>query len=146
MLADDLRALLQQREVRFQEKPIPYAIQFRCVSGEIFNVYDSGKVSFQGKTTSPLAREVQPWSNPPQPDAEPLDSSPKRAAGPDDRIFIVYGHDQPARDGLELMLRRMGMRPVVMAALAAGGDTGPAGDQQSLQDPVTQAVTTCRGE
>lgn len=127
MTADELRALLVQRQVRFEERQIPYARQFRCADGEIFNVWDSGKISFQGKLSTALAREVQGWAKPAEgsepSEAEPLEVSPGRGKGPDDRIFIVYGHDQTARDGLELMLRRMGMRPVILAALPAGGDT-----------------------
>lgn len=122
MLADDLRAFLQQRRVRFEERSIPYATQFRCASGEIFNVYETGKLSFGGKVTSALSLEVRAWNEGP-PDPEVLELAPRAPVGPDDRVFIVYGHDTAARDGLELMLRRMGMRPVVMASLAAGGDT-----------------------
>ncbi len=44
-------------------------------------------------------------------------------AGPDKRVFIVYGHDTAARDGLELVLRRMGLEPIVLANLPATGDT-----------------------
>ena len=122
--ADDLRAFLTQRGVRFAEKPIPYATQFRCQTGEIFNVYDSGKVSFGGKTTTELARAVHSWD---QPSSDPDDSDdasePRRAAGVDNRVFVVYGHDTTARDGLELLLHKMGMEPIVLANLPAGGDT-----------------------
>jgi hypothetical protein len=35
----------------------------------------------------------------------------------------VYGHDLAARNGLELLLRRMGLKPIVLADLPAAGDT-----------------------
>jgi len=38
-------------------------------------------------------------------------------------VFVVYGHDLAARDALELLLRRMGLEPIVLANLPAAGDT-----------------------
>jgi predicted nucleotide-binding protein len=125
LTTEELRAFLRQREVAFEEKPVPHGTQFRCRSGEIFNVFESGKVSYQGKATSDLSREIQQWeSGAPSPEEPSPEENPvRRAGGPDDRVFIVYGHDQTARDGLELLLRRMGMEPIVLGKLPAGGDT-----------------------
>jgi predicted nucleotide-binding protein len=124
LIGDELRAFLVQRGVKFTERAIQHGVQFRCSSGEIFNLYETGSVSYQGKTTTALARDVQRWV---EPDANPskvgkiAEDQPR--VGPDNRIFIVYGHDTTARDGLELLLRRMGLEPIVLATLAAGGDT-----------------------
>jgi predicted nucleotide-binding protein len=122
---DQLRAFLTQRQVSFEERAIQLGRQFRCGTGEIFNVFDSGRMSFQGKTGSPLSKEVAAWDRAESRTLEPTESAVEvaRHSGPDDRVFIVYGHDQTARDGLELLLRRMGMRPIVLATVAAGGDT-----------------------
>ncbi len=38
-------------------------------------------------------------------------------------VFVVYGRDVPARDELELVIRRMGLNPIIMSALPAAGDT-----------------------
>ena len=118
-------AFLRQRGVQFEEKPVQSGLQFRCKSGEIFNVFDSGRLSYQGKATSPLSKDVAAWERGDTGAAEatePYVESPRRP-GPDDRVFVVYGHDQAARDGLELLLRRMGMKPIVLGKLPAGGDT-----------------------
>lgn len=127
MTADELRAFLTQRQAPFEERSISYGTQFRCRGGEIFNVYDSGRISFQGKTSSPLAREVAAWDRGGGREAEGVEAEAhepsRRSQGPDNRVFIVYGHDSTARDALELMLRRMGMDPIVLAKLPAGGDT-----------------------
>ncbi len=125
MTADQLRAFLTQRQVPFEERAVQLGRQFRCATGEIFNVFDSGRMSFQGKTASALSKEVAAWDRPEGRASETTETyveSPRRS-GPDDRVFIVYGHDQTARDGLELLLRRMGMRPIVLATVAAAGDT-----------------------
>src|SRR5260370_34918025 len=44
-------------------------------------------------------------------------------AGPNKHVFIVYGHDTNARDALELVLRRMGLEPIVLENVPAAGDT-----------------------
>jgi len=46
-----------------------------------------------------------------------------RDSGADRNVFIVYGHDIGVRDGLELLLRRLGMEPIVLQNLPAAGDT-----------------------
>ena len=114
-----------QRQVPFEERAVQAGTQFRCQSGEIFNVFDSGRMSFQGKTASTLSKEVAAWDRPAGKTAVPdtTEVESQRRSGPDDRVFIVYGHDQTARDGLELLLRRMGLRPIVLATLPASGDT-----------------------
>lgn len=131
---DDLRAFLRQRQVAFEERPVQHATQFRCATGEVFTLYDSGKL-VPGKK-SPLTEEVTAWHRgEPAGDVSPASVAAPRA-GIDRRVFIVYGHDLEARDGLELMLRRMKLEPIVLAKLPAGGDTiieklegyiGPAG-------------------
>ncbi len=49
MIVDELRDFLRQRQVRYQEQPIQYGTQIRCSTGEVFSVYDSGKVVVGGK-------------------------------------------------------------------------------------------------
>lgn len=125
MTSDELRAFLTQRGVKHEERRMDHGVQFRCASGEIFNVFDTGRTSYQGKATSKLSRDVQAWERETnQTDTDPAEGEVEvRSAGIDNRVFIVYGHDQTARDSLELVLRRMGMEPIVLANLPAGGDT-----------------------
>jgi len=119
---DQLRAFLNERSVSYQEEPIQHATQFRCPGGEIFSVYNSGKVVAGGKRTE-LSATVEAM------DAGAVAEAPGRYAGPGPAaatppsVFIVYGHDEPVRDGLELLLRRMGFEPIILARLPAAGDT-----------------------
>jgi predicted nucleotide-binding protein len=123
MKADDLRTWLRQQEVKFAESRIPHGLQLRCETGEIFNVYDKGTLSIQGTQTA-LSDEIQKWESSgcvPASTAAPAEGvavTPK--AQP---VFIVYGHDAPSRDALELLLRRMGLEPIVLQNLSAAGDT-----------------------
>lgn len=122
MKAEDLRDLLAQRQVQFEEDRIQSATRFRGPDGEIFCIYDTGKFVPQGNTESDLALAIKELAG---------QGGPARraavVAGPADAssspIFIVYGHDIAARDTLELLIRRMGLEPIVLANLPASGDT-----------------------
>ena len=39
------------------------------------------------------------------------------------KVFVVYGHDEPARTQLEAMLRRWGMEPLILDQLPSEGQT-----------------------
>ena len=45
------------------------------------------------------------------------------ASAPNNKIFVVYGHDREARTQLDAMLRRWGLEPVIMDQLASEGQT-----------------------
>jgi len=126
--SDELRDFLRRRQVPFEEKAIQYGIQIRCGSGEVFSVFDKGGVSIGGRKTE-LAELVRTWKDsgtlPGKAVAEGGDAraAAPLATGPDRRIFIVHGHDIHARDTLELLLRRMGLEPIVLQNLPAAGDT-----------------------
>lgn len=130
MTSDELRRLVKERSVEFTEKPTQSGTRFDCRGGETFNVFRTGKISFQRKQDTPLASEVRRLYEggsaiaTGQQSAEAPQSVPA-AGGPAVRpVFIVYGHDLAARDQLqELILHRMGLEPIILGNLAAAGDT-----------------------
>lgn len=122
MTPEELRDFLGQRRVRFQEEPIQHATQFRCSGGEVFSVYDSGKVVIGGKRTD-ISEAVEALDKGGVVQAPTRYGAPAAPAGPAPSIFIVYGHDETVRDALELVLRRMGFEPIILARLPAAGDT-----------------------
>lgn len=120
MKADDLRDFLNLQHVPINEDRIQSATRFRGPEGEIFCVYDTGKFVPQGNRKSALAVAVAEWVTIGPAAAD----SPKKMVEPrDPPVFIVYGHDIAARDNLELLLRRMGLEPIVLANVPAAGDT-----------------------
>jgi predicted nucleotide-binding protein len=103
MAADDAQHRLEeagQTIVSRERLPNDTGDQIRCQGGAIVNVFDTGKVSVQGKNADAV-REL-------------LDQpSPSRAAIPavtstttTRNVFVVYGHDADARTQLEAILRR----------------------------------------
>jgi predicted nucleotide-binding protein len=121
MTPDEMRDFLNQRQVGFEEKEIQHGHQFKCQEGEIFAVFNTGTVSCQGKSTE-LSKAVKAWKPAKTGHAAPAPQAAV-ATGPDKRVFIVYGHDTNSREGLELLLHKMGLEPIVLANLPAAGDT-----------------------
>jgi len=125
MTPEELRSFLTQRQARFEERQIDHGIQFRCSpGGEVFNVYNTGKLQIAGKRGTPLSSAVDSWlsTQSGQPNAAPADQS-QPSAGIDRRVFVVYGHDEAAHTQLELLLRRMGLDPILLQQLPAEGET-----------------------
>lgn len=127
MVLDGIRAFLTQRQAKFTEKPIDYGTQLRCTTGEVINVFHTGKVHVAGAKT-PLGEAVRHFVDGEgvEPSAPTIAADALRlgpVAGLNRSVFIAYGHDQGARDTLELLLRRLGMEPIVLQNLPAAGDT-----------------------
>lgn len=125
MTLDEVTDFLKQRNIQHQVKDIDHGKQVRTGSGETVNVYNTGKVVVGGKVST-LRDELKSFCDgktlPAVPDVTA--STPVAApAGPSTNIFVVYGHDTGSRDALELLLRRFGMNPIVLANLPAAGDT-----------------------
>lgn len=84
--------------------------QLRLTTGQIVNVFDNGTIQVQGKDDKAVRALFE--------------GKTKRSAAPSPkRVFIVYGHDQKARDELEMILRRWGLEPLLLDQLASEGQT-----------------------
>lgn len=98
------------------EKPIPYGTQLRFTNGSLVNIYDSGSVTPQGKDTE-LVKELlglAPGRN--------GTAAAAKAPG-NNKVFVVYGHDEQARARLDAMLRRWGLEPLILDQLPSEGQT-----------------------
>jgi predicted nucleotide-binding protein len=121
MSPDELREFLAERGVSFNQEEMQYGYLFRCEEGEKFAAYNSGKVVCQGKSTE-LSKAVRNWKKPAKAAAaKPKEAAPAAQQGKP--VFIVYGHDKAAREGLELVLHKMKLEPIVLENLPADGDT-----------------------
>lgn len=94
--------------------------QIRCAGGEIVNLYDTGKVVPQGKNIG----AINALLGQPAQAAQANGGQPAQAASATPRdVFVVYGHDGPAKTELEAMLRRWGLNPLILDQLTSGGQT-----------------------
>lgn len=121
MTPDEMQTLLQAHNIGFTTKEIPYGRQFRLDDGAIANVYEKGKIVWQGKDTETVLK-VKGLCGATEPVSTPTKS--KNVISPsNNKVFIVYGHDIEAREQLELLLRRMKLEPVILQNLPIAGDT-----------------------
>ncbi|MFA6043767.1 MAG: nucleotide-binding protein [Phycisphaerales bacterium] len=130
---EDVRAFLTQRNALPKESAIPHGVSFRCKGGEVINWYEKkGNLVVQGTATA-LSSQIKSWAetgnDPASTTVSPLADGntstviPALLPGLSKDIFVVYGHDEPVRDQLELLLRRMGLNPIILARITGGGDT-----------------------
>ena len=96
-----MQTLLQSHNIGFSAKDIPHGRQFRLSDGAIANVYESGKIVWQGKDTDTVLK-VKGIYGGTEPISAPIKS--KDVISPsNNKVFIVYGHDIECREQLELL-------------------------------------------
>ena len=100
--------------------------QFRASGGEVLNWFDTGTLQFQGpseqsrtfesRVTAELSEDMSVAS-------EPASTSAPQAGMGARQVFVVHGHDEQAREQLELVLYKLGLEAFVLANTAGGGRT-----------------------
>lgn len=102
------------------EKPIQHGVQLRFTNGALVSVFHSGAVTPQGKHVD-LVREHLAL-NPPEVAPAPQVLANPALAG-QNKVFVVYGHDEQSRARLDAMLRRWGLEPLIIDQLPSEGQT-----------------------
>jgi len=99
-----------------------HSYQFRCADGAILNWYPkTATVQYQGDKNArgslerALAEQVAGGYRPVGTSSKVNEKAPIKA-----KVFVVHGHDQTAREQLELVLHKLGLDPFVLAN--TGGD------------------------
>lgn len=102
------------------EKQIQYGVQLRFTNGSLVSVFDSGAITPQGKDVD-LVKQLlglEPGKN----GAAAQQFVPAKAPF-NNKVFVVYGHDEQARARLDAMLRRWGLEPLILDQLPSEGQT-----------------------
>lgn len=111
--------LLQSAGIELaEERAISYGVQLRFTNGSLVNVFESGKISVQGKDQARVNEILGQSSR-----AQGVASRPAEYRRDPPRVFVVYGHDGQARTQLEAMLRRWGLEPLILDQLPSEGQT-----------------------
>jgi len=102
-----------------EENEIQHGTQIKFTNGSIINVFNSGKITPQGKEQD-LVKSLL-GLNP----GEKSRTISKSIQGTNhnNKVFVVYGHDTDARSRLEAMLRRWGLEPLILDQLPSEGQT-----------------------
>ncbi|MFT3983050.1 MAG: nucleotide-binding protein [Lachnospiraceae bacterium] len=111
MSKDDIKAILKIHRydmVSEERMKNGYGDTLRLSNGCILNLYDTGKIVYQGKNSDHIKAI--------------LERVPETTAA-NRKVFVVYGHDQVARTQLEAMLRRWALEPLIIDQLESSGNT-----------------------
>ena len=107
-------------------REIQHALQFELIEGVKVNLYDSGRFTFGGPK-SDFKAEVEEFvtvgQNGAATGSKRTPSQARDRQTDEKRVFIVYGHDTVARNGLELILRRVQVNPIILENIPGVGDT-----------------------
>ena len=113
MKVEEAKALLQSAQLPVSSEtrlPNDTGTQLKLENGAIVNVYDSGKFNIQGKKQEIVNAAL----------GGPL---PAAQEAVNTKVFVVYGHDENARNELEVMLRRWDLEPLILDQLPSEGQT-----------------------
>jgi predicted nucleotide-binding protein len=103
------------------------------LDGAVVSVWDKGTVLVQGRNKQ-LVAEIKGVLG------VAGETDTNVAAVGNREVFVVYGHDQEARDQLEAMLRRWKLEPLILDQLPSGGATIIEKLEQYAREDVGFAV------
>jgi len=92
--------------------------QLRLTNGGIVNVFDTGAFNVQGKCQPEIKAALGAT-----PAAAVPVAAPAARPNHNNKVFVVYGHDETARNHLEAMLRRWNLEPLILDQLPSEGQT-----------------------
>lgn len=101
--------------------PNGYGDMIYISNGCIVNIFDSGKISYQGKNCAEIQSIIE------QTQISTIQANKK--------VFVVYGHDVVAKTQLEAMLRRWNLEPLILDQLGSSGMT----IIEKLEEYISQA-------
>ncbi len=121
MTPDEAKTLLTKAGLEIaseQRTKNDYGVELRLTNGGIVNVFDTGKCSVQGKCRDEVDAALGVITKAPA-----AKVAPAAAASKNGSVFVVYGHDDKAKNDLEVMLRRWGLEPLILDQLPSEGQT-----------------------
>jgi len=110
MTLDEMRNLLSKEYKIVNLSEIQHGHKITLENGAIVNVYNTGKYNVQGKECENVNTFIK-------------NSIKSKIEQNSNHIFVVYGHDEAARNELELLLRRWEFEPIILDRMPSGGQT-----------------------
>ena len=126
---DSLEAAFANKEWLVGSREIEHATQFNLRESVKVNLYQTGTLTFGGPNSA-FKSEVEAYVRAGPDKTNSTGDTPGASVGKaqptavaDRRVFVVYGHDITARNELELLLRRIQVRPIILENIPGVGDT-----------------------
>lgn len=114
MTVDEMATFLSRSFKIESQKEIQHGTQIKLTNGAIVNVYTTGRYNVQGKNAELVRRSID--------NGEVIDID-SGTQNKNNKVFVVYGHDENAKLELETLLRRWGLEPVFLDKIPSGGQT-----------------------
>lgn len=98
--------------------------QFKTAEGETLNLFRNGTLQVQGspRVKAKFEEDFHAYSGT-SPDPKPKPEAPAQPQQNTKQVFVVHGHDDAAREQLELVLHKLGIDHFVLANRGGGGLT-----------------------
>lgn len=116
MKLEDMQEILSAEYEIIGIDEVQYGNKITLQNGAIVNVYNKGTYNVQGKFKDEVKEYIEARATEEQ-KATNLTKKISR------KVFVVYGHDEDARDELELLLRRWELEPIILDRMPSGGQT-----------------------
>ncbi len=111
------------------EREIQDAVQFILADRTRINLYTSGKVNVQGKSSDIKTEAEIIFSK----------SFSTYIPVPKPKVFVVYGHDKEVRDQIESIIKGLGLDPIILDQIPGAGNT----IIEQLEVQIEGAVFAC---
>lgn len=115
---EEMQELLCKEYEIIDVEEIPHGNKITLHNGVVVNVFNKGSYNVQGKQNS--KDEVKAYIEECATDEQKTMRVGKVLSK---KVFVVYGHDEDARNELELLLRRWGLEPIILDRMPSGGQT-----------------------
>jgi len=117
----DIKTILEKNGFKLsEENDIQHGKQLKFTNGSIVNIFNSGKITPQGKEQE-LVKSLLGLN--PGTSKRIVSHQAVQGENHNNKVFVVYGHDTDARSRLEAMLRRWGLEPLILDQLPSEGQT-----------------------
>lgn len=121
MTYNELKSLLEESKYKIEsESDVEHGKRIKLTNGATITSFNKGTLLVQGKTA--IKSEIETFLK--------LDNRSANIAresysgySKSNEVFVVYGHDNEARNQLEAMLRRWGLEPLILDQLPSEGQT-----------------------
>ena len=116
MKLEEMQVLLSEAYEIVDIQDVQHGTKITLQNGAIVNVFNKGTYNVQGKCKD----EVRAYIEKNATDEQKVTGYIKKTSR---KVFVVYGHDEDARNELELLLIRWGLEPIILDKMPSGGQT-----------------------
>ena len=116
MKLEDMQEILSEEYEIIDIDEIQHGNKITLQNGAIVNVFNRGTYNVQGKYKDEVKAYIEEHAT----EEQKAKNSTRKVSR---KVFVVYGHDEKARNELELLLRIWDLEPIILDKMPSGGQT-----------------------